>query len=306
MSDSKQSTMKNDITVHSWVELQSALYDIPKVPQLDRYRSDFVFRGVGDKSWGLETSLQRIGSHYAEVEGPLLRSFVKYAAPGNIPSDELFFRLALAQHHGLPTRVLDWTTSPKVAAHFATYEEQYFDKDGVIWCIDVARTRSLLPNTLKAKLAKERAFVFSIEMLARYKTLAQFNLLTRKKKFILFFEPPSLDGRIVSQGAILSISPDPRLDLKEFLETYDHLYKRIIIPKKLKWELRDKLDQDNVSERMLFPGLDGTSRWLKRYYGLGPRGPDARLNVPAPASGGRQSASPAAKAARKRARKRSR
>jgi hypothetical protein len=253
------------------MDLQMALYDI-KQTEHRRHRSDFVYRGVDDADWGLDTSLQRLGPHCGSVEGPLLRNFLKYAGPRDIPSDALFFKLALAQHHGLPTRVLDWTSAPKVAVHFATSSEDRFDKDGAIWCVDVVAARSLLPAALRSILHDESAFLFSVEMLSGFRALRQFDALATNDPFVLFFEPPSLDGRIINQGAILSIMPGPTFNLRDLLQQAHHqsLYKRIIIPKEIKWEIRDKLDQDNVTERMLFPGLDGTARWLKRYYGSGP------------------------------------
>src|SRR5450631_2319166 len=111
--------MKKDQVVKSWNELQEALYAIER-DRHNRHRSDFIYRGLDNSEWGLETGLQRLGDHFAAIERPLFRSFLKYAGPGEIQSHSLFFKLAVAQHHGLPTRVLDWTTAPKVAVHFAT------------------------------------------------------------------------------------------------------------------------------------------------------------------------------------------
>ncbi|RPJ51464.1 MAG: FRG domain-containing protein, partial [Chloroflexi bacterium] len=79
-------------------------------------------------------------------------------------------------------------------------------------------------------------------------------------------EPPSIDDRITNQYALFSIMPDPTARLDEWLLDYPDLWQRIIIPARIKWEIRDKLDQANITERVLFPGLDGLSRWQKRYY----------------------------------------
>src|SRR5947199_395588 len=84
--------------------------------------------------------------------------------------------------------------------------------------------------------------------------------------FLVFVEPPSFDERIVNQYALFSLASSPTLSPDEWLARHPDLARRIVVPAELKWEIRDKLDQANITERVLFPGLDGLSRWLKRYY----------------------------------------
>jgi len=83
---------------------------------------------------------------------------------------------------------------------------------------------------------------------------------------VLFVEPPSFDARIVNQYALFSVVSPAETPLDEWLAAHPELTRRVVIPAELKWEVRDKLDQANVTERVLFPGLDGLSRWLARYY----------------------------------------
>jgi hypothetical protein len=110
------------------------------------------------------------------------------------------------------------------------------------------------------------SYVFTPEMLSRAApTLEQFDALARDE-FVIFLEPPSLDERIVNQYALFSLLSHPTASLDEWLAEHPSVYRRVVIPAELKWEVRDKLDQANITERVLYPGLDGLSRWLKRYY----------------------------------------
>jgi hypothetical protein len=256
----------NEVRVSSWSELTERLYADSWKEALGRFRSDFAFRGVETPEAALRTGLMRLGGDFPGLEGHLLRNFRKYAYRDAVPSDSVWNWLALAQHHGLPTRLLDWTFSPYVALHFVTEEVDHFDQDGVIWCADFARVKSLLPGRLRAELREEGANVFTTDMLAAVApTLDEFDRLA-PEPFAVFFEPPSLDERIVNQFALFSMMSDPAAPLDEWLARHGGLVRRIVVPARLKWEVRDKLDQANVTERVLFPGLDGLSRWLRRQY----------------------------------------
>ncbi len=258
-------TPPNEIRVTSWHELNDCLFEGSWRPELRRFRSSYAFRGQSNVDADLKTSLVRLGGNL-DLEAHLLRNFRKYAERQASPGDSVWNWLALAQHHGLPTRLLDWTYSPYVAMHFATENLQDFGVDGVIWCVDYMRTNTLLPDSLKKILEEEGSFVFTAEMLERAAaTLADFDRLSRQT-FVAFFEPPSLDERIVVQFALFSVVSNYKLGLDTWLAHYPHVYRKVVIPATLKWEVRDKLDQANITERVLHPGLDGLSRWLRRYY----------------------------------------
>lgn len=273
-----------DLRISSWNQLQDQLFKGSWNDSLQRYRSPFAFRGLSDSSYRLQTSLKRLEGPYWQLERHLLRNFRKYAQLEARELGSFWHLLSIAQHHGLPTRLLDWTYSPYIALHFATANLDRFDTDGVIWVVDYQKAHNHLPPSLKNLLRSEGAQAFTVELLNALQphyqqhapdesvfqefveTLAEFDALGSEEEFLLFFEPPSMSERIVNQFALFSVMPNARRNVDDWLEVNAELYRRIIIPASLKWECRDKLDQCNITERVLFPGLDGLSSWLRRQY----------------------------------------
>lgn len=256
----------NDIRVESWCALCEHLYANSWQETLMRFRSDYAFRGLSDASYDLKNSFARRCGAYSHLEYHLLRNFSKYAeVPWTGDNASMWRWLTVAQHHGLPTRLLDWTYSPFVAAHFATADTDRFDCDGVIWFADYVKINKLLPPPLADELVAHGANAFTLEMLEHaLGDIQNFDALA--PDLVLFFEPPSIDGRIVNQFAFFSVMSNPTARLDTWLANHPELFGRIIIPRQLKWEIRDKLDQANITERTLFPGLDGLASWLKRHY----------------------------------------
>jgi hypothetical protein len=255
----------DEIRAQSWAHLQELLFADSWHETLKRHRSDYVFRGEATGDTNLVTSLQRLGGDYGDIERHLLRNFRKYAPRAAVHADELWHWMALAKHHGLATRMLDWTYSPFVALHFATGHAIEFDQDGLIWMVNFVQANEELPKKLRSALDDEGMNAMSADLLtAVAPRLSDFDKLG--DDFVVFFEPPALDERIVNQYALFSVMPSPHERMDNWLAERPGLARRVVLPAELKWEVRDKLDQANITERVLFPGLDGLATWLRRYF----------------------------------------
>ncbi|MGH9411416.1 MAG: FRG domain-containing protein [Vicinamibacterales bacterium] len=245
-----------------------ALYEGSWNPSLHRFRSPYAFRGLSQVDHTLSSSLVRLAADRADaarLEMALLRNFRKYAHTEALHADSIWDWLALGQHFELPTRLLDWTYSPLVALHFATDVPEDYEQDAVVWCVNFVEANNRLPARLQRIMTHEGSETVTVDMLSSFGSLRRFDALSREP-FLVFMEPPAIDRRILNQFALFSLMSSPTANMDEWLRRHPSLCRRVIVPAALKWEIRDKLDQANINERILFPDLDGLSRWLARYY----------------------------------------
>ena len=173
------------------------------------------------------------------------------------------------QHNGLPTRLLDWSHSSLVALHFAMTEENLEEMDKhecVVWRIDMNEQINHLPEKYRLAVGREQTTLFSVEMLSKLaQSLDQYDEDMGDHSMVII-EPPSTNNRIIMQYSFFSVIPTDMKDIEIFLNDHTRNTVKYVIDRKLRWRVRDMLDSLNISERMLFPGLDGLSKWIARHY----------------------------------------
>lgn len=197
--------------------------------------------------------------------------------------------LAIAQHHGLPTRFMDWTTNPLVALYFAVRNTNSRSGDSAVYVLisnpkryaDLKRGQAVqvipvvdsatVPATEPGEDAYEDFGVDLESVQVPAPTLASgteaddisadvgpLELPTPFKiTENIIYDPPHVSPRIRAQDGVLLAcwQPMQELEEKDYLE--------IVIRQSAHDEIRRRLDQYGVFDKQLFPDLDGIAKWLK-------------------------------------------
>ena len=206
---------------------------------LKRNRNLFVYRGQPDASFKLTTSLARnCKDKQKALEPCMLRNFTKYAVLEE-PSIEnsVWRQMIFGQHHGLPTRLLDWSFSPLIALHFSVTENDMEDmekRDSCVWRTDIHELHDLLPDKYKEISAKYNTTVFSVDMLAEACESLDMYDKDMGASSMLMIEPPSVDVRIVNQYSFFSVIPTDMHDIEGFLDAHTEKTVRYIIKKEIR------------------------------------------------------------------------
>jgi hypothetical protein len=235
------------------------IHDIPgfmKVVQNLTGSEKVLYRGQRHQ-WELKAKLGRIkprNGTLLETEKQMLSEFKRKSVPWlpSVPTDDLEW-LALAQHHGLATRLMDWTENPLTGLWFAVRnppEKQDGDaQPGVVWCLKVPEDR-ILPQEPKHDIEKD---VFSA-------------------KKTMVYRPRHISARIAGQAGWFTvhhyITKEKRFGVLELHPIFKGSLTKINIPGDHFPSLRKTLASMGTNDATLFPDLVGLCDQIERDHSM--------------------------------------
>ncbi|SDW48472.1 FRG domain-containing protein [Variovorax sp. YR634] len=241
-----------EIRVRSWAEF---------VDHCDR-RDGWAFRGQADPGWALFSSLSRrlLRDSLSRQEWRLreeraIRIFRRkahvYLPDRSVLQDELRC-LALMQHHGAPTRLLDFTKSPFVAAFFAVEQAA---GDAAVYALNTPWLWSAAPSH-DATLTRD-------EIDPRVQGNFERYFADNRHPMVWFGEPSEMDRRLVAQSGLLVMPGTLEMPLDEVLRSYrsaQPLIEKVVLGRELRAEAMHALYRMNITQATLFPDLEGLAR----------------------------------------------
>jgi hypothetical protein len=230
----------------------------------------YIYRGHGDSTWKLETSIERGCTQVspAQIESAMISAFkgAAHLYEDALPStnDDLSW-LAVMQHHGVPTRLMDWTRSPYVAAYFAAEHSPREPCSFTVWAIDVVWLKWTAIQKLKR--------------LADFEDLPSDTILGDPQHFprcfmrneITFIAPvqpmranvrqTNQKGLFLCLGNVSKPFLSNLLSMREVHQQANWGYE-VVFPDEQRTDTLYDLNRLNVNRSTLFPGLDGFSQAL--------------------------------------------
>ena len=147
----------------------------------------------------------------------------------------------------------------------------------MLLAVDCEGAHALLPDSLRGALTREGALVFTTELLAEQAAeLAELDELGRRGPVRALLRAAVARPADREPGRVALGDVGPEYQLEQWMEAHPDLWCAWCIPPEVKAEVRERLDQANVNERVLLPDLDGLAAWLRRYYGPLPAADDAQ------------------------------
>jgi hypothetical protein len=248
--------------IRSWQEF----YDVVAGPQ---YRN-WAFRGQSDAAWPLFSSLSRhllgYGIHrdaWAEQEARIFRIFRRKAHLflDHVPDEQDAFQwLALMQHHGAPTRLLDFTWSPFVAAFFAL---ERATRDAAIWAVFIP---AIWHASNTVKLPKRKTAVSPHDLGMRNAGAYESFYLGNTVPFVSSGEPVVMNKRLIAQSGTFIVPGVLDQPVEQILAQYPEpeqaVVKFVLKTGDIRADAMSAFYHMNLTNATLFPDLDGLARSL--------------------------------------------